>query len=183
MRAAYRLGDPPRRRRLIYERIGAESCLTWRARSFSSWIPSASAARKDAEKFGDEGADTLGHIAAACAAGAADRAGRALRPARNPGDEPASASRRAAEASTGAHPQGIERIEKPEAIWAYASEVSKGKDTQSGHWELAGLPVPFAWGYFPNTIPDLSEGADRRADRARRSFPAFSATGTPPAPT
>ena len=30
---------------------------------------------KDAEKFGDEGADTLGHIAAACASGAADRPG------------------------------------------------------------------------------------------------------------
>jgi len=33
--------------------------------------------------------------------------------------------------------------------------VSKGKDTQSGHWELAGLPVPFKWGYFPQTIPAL----------------------------
>ena len=51
------------------------------------------------------------------------------------------------------HPAGIERIENPSAIWAHASEVSIGKDTQSGHWELAGLPVPFAWGYFSDTIP------------------------------
>jgi phosphopentomutase len=60
---------------------------------------------------------------------------------------------RAAEASTGTHPACIERIERPEAIWAFANEISKGKDTQSGHWELAGLPVPFQWGYFPHTIP------------------------------
>jgi phosphopentomutase len=106
---------------------------------------------KDAEKFGDEGADTLGHIAAACAAGAADRDGRSgplAIPVMN-----RLGIGRAAEASTGTHPAGIERIDKPEAIWAYASEVSKGKDTQSGHWELAGLPVPFQWGYFPETIP------------------------------
>ena len=51
----------------------------------------------------------------------------------------------------------IERIEAPQAIWAYASEVSKGKDTQSGHWELAGLPVPFQWGYFPETVPAFPE--------------------------
>jgi phosphopentomutase len=106
---------------------------------------------KDAQKFGDEGADTLGHIAAACAAGAADGTGR---------DGPLGIPVmnrlglcRAAEASAGTHPAGIERIEKPEAIWAYASEISKGKDTQSGHWELAGLPVPFQWGYFPDTVP------------------------------
>jgi len=28
-----------------------------------------------------------------------------------------------------------------------------GKDTPSGHWEIAGLPVPFEWGYFPTTVP------------------------------
>ncbi|MEO8757584.1 MAG: phosphopentomutase [Devosia sp.] len=32
-------------------------------------------------------------------------------------------------------------------------EVSKGKDTPSGHWEIAGVPVPFAWGYFPQAVP------------------------------
>jgi len=106
----------------------------------------------DAAKFGDEGADTLGHIAAACAAGRADQPGLRSGPLKIPVMNLLGICR-AAEASTGAHPAGIERIEKPQAIWAYASEVSKGKDTQSGHWELAGLPVPFAWGYFPNTIP------------------------------
>jgi phosphopentomutase len=107
---------------------------------------------KDAEKFGDAGADTLGHIAAACASGAADQAGLRTGPLEIPVMNRLGVCR-AAEASVGTHPAGIKRIEKPEAIWAYASEVSRGKDTQSGHWELAGLPVPFQWGYFPDTIP------------------------------
>jgi phosphopentomutase len=107
---------------------------------------------KDAADFGDVGANTLGHIAAACASGSADRAGLRSGPLIIPVMNQLGIGR-AAEASAGTHPAGIERIEKPEAIWAHASEVSKGKDTQSGHWELAGLPVPFQWGYFPDTSP------------------------------
>ncbi len=42
-------------------------------------------------------------------------------------------------------------------LWGTASEVSKGKDTPSGHWEIAGLPVPFDWGYFPHSIPAFPE--------------------------
>lgn len=41
-----------------------------------------------------------------------------------------------------------------------------GKDTPSGHWEIAGVPVPFAWHYFPkeNTFPpDLLEEIASRA--------------------
>jgi phosphopentomutase len=33
--------------------------------------------------------------------------------------------------------------------------VSSGKDTPSGHWEIAGVPVTFDWGYFPNAMPAL----------------------------
>ena len=107
---------------------------------------------KDADKFGDAGADTIGHLAAACASGAADQAGLRSGALAVPVMNRLGLGR-AAEASTGTYPAGLERVEKPEAIWAYASEVSKGKDTQSGHWGLAGLPVPFQWGYFPETIP------------------------------
>jgi phosphopentomutase len=32
-------------------------------------------------------------------------------------------------------------------------EKSRGKDTPSGHWELAGVPVPWDWHYFPDTDP------------------------------
>lgn len=106
----------------------------------------------DAARFGDEGADTLGHVATACADGRANQHGLRSGPLKIPVMNRFGICR-AAEASTGTHPAGIERVQRPEAIWAYASEVSKGKDTQSGHWEIAGLPVPFEWGYFPRTIP------------------------------
>ena len=38
---------------------------------------------------------------------------------------------------------------------AVAREQSTGKDTQSGHWEIAGVPVLFDWGYFPKTVPSF----------------------------
>lgn len=41
----------------------------------------------------------------------------------------------------------------PQGLWGAATARSKGKDTTSGHWELAGLPVPFDWHYFPDTRP------------------------------
>ena len=41
----------------------------------------------------------------------------------------------------------------PTGAWGAASEVSQGKDTPSGHWELAGVPVPWEWHTFPDTQP------------------------------
>ena len=110
----------------------------------------------DAASFDDEGADTLGHIAAACAAGTADQEGLRSGVLEIPVMNRLGIGR-AAEMSTGTHPAGLPRIEAPEAIWALASETSRGKDTQTGHWELAGVPVPFAWGYFPRTEPAFPE--------------------------
>ena len=40
-----------------------------------------------------------------------------------------------------------------QGLWGAATEISKGKDTPSGHWEIAGVPVPWDWHYFPNTTP------------------------------
>jgi phosphopentomutase len=34
-----------------------------------------------------------------------------------------------------------------------ATEVSRGKDTITGHWEIAGVPLDKDWGYFPQSIP------------------------------
>ncbi|MFZ3580855.1 phosphopentomutase [Loktanella sp. DJP18] len=45
----------------------------------------------------------------------------------------------------------------PTGAWGAATEVSPGKDTPSGHWELAGVPVPWDWTYFPNTQPALPD--------------------------
>ena len=42
---------------------------------------------------------------------------------------------------------------EPRGLWGAASEVSLGKDTPSGHWEIAGVPVPWYWTYFPDADP------------------------------
>lgn len=45
----------------------------------------------------------------------------------------------------------------PEGTWGCAQETSRGKDTPSGHWELAGLPVDWDWHFFPEIDPTFSE--------------------------
>ncbi|MFV0385164.1 phosphopentomutase [Paracoccus sp. (in: a-proteobacteria)] len=42
---------------------------------------------------------------------------------------------------------------EPRGLWGAATELSRGKDTPSGHWEIAGVPVPWDWHYFPDTQP------------------------------
>ncbi|MBU1628754.1 MAG: phosphopentomutase, partial [Gammaproteobacteria bacterium] len=39
----------------------------------------------------------------------------------------------------------------------FASEISYGKDTPSGHWEAMGAPVLFDWGYFPTEYPSFPD--------------------------
>ncbi len=46
---------------------------------------------------------------------------------------------------------------EPTGAWGAATEVSPGKDTPSGHWELAGVPVPWDWHTFPKTEPTFPE--------------------------
>jgi len=106
----------------------------------------------DADKYGDEGADTLGHIARECAAGRADRAELRAGPLRLPNLERLGLGL-AAQGATGKLPAGF--AERPQLIGlcAHACETSNGKDTPSGHWEIAGVPVAFDWGYFPKTRP------------------------------
>ena len=41
---------------------------------------------------------------------------------------------------------------KIDAAYTYAEEISHGKDTLSGHWEITGVPVLFDWGYFPQQL-------------------------------
>lgn len=105
----------------------------------------------DAADFGDEGADTLGHIARACADGRGDiegvRSGSLYLP-----NLDGLGLGAAAELSTGTVPAGLTNTPLG-GRWGVGREVSIGKDTPSGHWEIAGVPVPFAWGYFPNEKP------------------------------
>ncbi|HBX75889.1 MAG TPA: phosphopentomutase, partial [Acidaminococcaceae bacterium] len=112
----------------------------------------------DAEAFGDKGSDTLGHIAAWMGKNRkqADGSPRylALPNLAVLGLEKAHL------VSTGerlAHPLSGETLQadpldggRVKAAYTCAEEVSKGKDTLSGHWEIAGVPVDFDWGYFPD---------------------------------
>ncbi len=96
----------------------------------------------------DTGANTLGHIAAACAAGKAEQ-GRSG-PLRMPVLDRLGLGA-ALRGASGAPSPGLDAL--PEGLWGAATETSRGKDTPSGHWELAGVPVPWGWTYFPTTIP------------------------------
>jgi len=106
----------------------------------------------DAADFGDEGANTLAHIAAACAEGRADQ-GRAG-PLRMPVLDRLGLSA-AVHLASGAALAGMGAA--PQGRWGAATEVSRGKDTPSGHWELAGQVLPWEWTYFPDTTPAFPE--------------------------
>ncbi|WP_102961049.1 phosphopentomutase [Mangrovicella endophytica] len=98
----------------------------------------------DAAAYGDTGADTLGHIIEACEAGRGDRDGLRSGPLHIPN---LTALGLLNAAGSGGESQA------PTGCWGSAAEVSRGKDTPSGHWEIAGVPVRFDWGYFPHTVP------------------------------
>ncbi|AJD39593.1 phosphopentomutase [Rhizobium gallicum bv. gallicum R602sp] len=102
----------------------------------------------DAAHYGDEGSDTLGHIAEFCAAGAADRQGLRSGPLSLP-NLSALGLMQIAKTATGRAPAGMPVPDKVYGIHGCANEISRGKDTPSGHWEIAGTPVTFDWGYFP----------------------------------
>lgn len=95
----------------------------------------------DAAAFGDEGANTLAHIAQ-----------------RVPLNLPHLASlglAGAVQMASGAVMPGL--AQGTRGRWGAATEISRGKDTPSGHWELAGVPVPWDWTYFPMTTPAFSD--------------------------
>ncbi len=96
-------------------------------------------ATDDAARFGDAGANTLGSIARVRAA--------AGKPLQLP-NLTRLGLMRAAEESCGERPAGSGAIDEVIGAYGYAEELSSGKDTPSGHWEIAGVPVLFDWGYF-----------------------------------
>ncbi len=117
-------------------------------------------ATADADRFGDTGADTLGSIARVRAAGE-----------RGPLDLPNLARLGLFEAhreANGAYAAGAGPVDALTGAFGYAEELSSGKDTPSGHWEIAGVPVLFDWGYFtaqsdtfpPELLASLIERAD-----------------------
>lgn len=89
----------------------------------------------------DEGADTLGHIAAAL-------------PLRLPNLESCGLGL-AAQASSGRLPPGFAAVPAITGAWGFAVERSRGKDTPSGHWEMMGVPVDTAFATFPAGPPSF----------------------------
>jgi phosphopentomutase len=111
----------------------------------------------DAAAYGDVGSDTLGHIARQrplrlpnlCALGLAN-----IRPF--PGLEPAAA---------------------PAACYGRCALASPGKDTTTGHWEIAGIHLPEPFPLYPHGFPpDVLREFESRA--GRRALGNCTASGT-----
>ncbi|GAB2179458.1 phosphopentomutase [Dongia sp. agr-C8] len=100
-------------------------------------------ATPDAAHFGDEGADTLGHIA--------ERRALQGKPLKVPNLARLGLGL-AAHLVHGRVLPGV-ATDAITGVYGAAKEVSRGKDTPSGHWEMAGCPVPFDWGYFEEKLP------------------------------
>ncbi|MBO2682649.1 phosphopentomutase [Shewanella algae] len=99
----------------------------------------------DAAKFGDLGSDTFGHIAKECAEGRANDGREG--PLKLPNLRRLGLAHAAME-STGQFAPGFDADVELIGAYGHAEELSSGKDTPSGHWEMAGVPVLFDWGYF-----------------------------------
>ncbi|MDQ0976080.1 phosphopentomutase [Neobacillus niacini] len=109
----------------------------------------------DAEKFGDKGADTLGHIA--------ERMNGLNMP--NMGRLGLSNIREI---------KGINKADKPLAYYTKMMEASNGKDTMTGHWEIMGLNIQTPFRVFPDGFPDelLSELVQRTGRKIIGNKPA-----------
>jgi len=113
-------------------------------------------ASEDAKKYGDLGADTLRHIAQYCTQGKADKEGVRKGPLHLPNLSRLGLNA-AAEISSGSPVPGLATDIPIEGLYGCAQELSLGKDTPSGHWEIAGVPVYFDWGYFPPEYPSFPD--------------------------
>ncbi|GIU13158.1 MULTISPECIES: phosphopentomutase [unclassified Shewanella] len=102
-------------------------------------------AAHDAEAFGDVGSNTFGHIAKACAEGKANDGREG--PLKLPNLARLGLGH-ASKESTGEFPAGFGDDVEIIGAYGHAEELSSGKDTPSGHWEMAGVPVLYEWGYF-----------------------------------
>jgi phosphopentomutase len=90
----------------------------------------------DAEKFGDKGAHTLGHIA------------EHMNGLRVPNLEKLGLG------NIDSTMKGIDQAETPLAHFAKLPELSNGKDTMTGHWEIMGLHIEEPFQTFPEGFPD-----------------------------
>jgi phosphopentomutase len=89
----------------------------------------------DAKDFGDEGSDTIGHIA------------ERMEGLNMPNLEKMGLSN--------IRPiKGISPVDKPIAYFGKMQEASVGKDTMTGHWEIMGLNIETPFKVYPNGFPE-----------------------------
>jgi phosphopentomutase len=89
----------------------------------------------DAEKFGDKGSHTLGHIAESMNGLNMPNMGMLG-------------------LSNIEEIKGIQPEQKPLAFYTKMQEASNGKDTMTGHWEIMGLNIQTPFQVFPEGFPD-----------------------------
>lgn len=73
--------------------------------------------------------------------------------------------------------EGVPPTDQPQAAWGKMAEVSKGKDTTTGHWEIAGLILETPFPTYPEGFPaELIAEFERRI--GRRTLGNYPASGT-----
>jgi phosphopentomutase len=87
----------------------------------------------DAAEWGDAGADTLGHILESRAVELPNLRGWGLGNIR--------------------HLSGVPPVEEPRASFGRCALRSNGKDTTTGHWEMAGIILERAFPVYPEGFP------------------------------
>lgn len=108
-------------------------------------------ASEDAGKYGDMGSNTLGHILDYCSSSPITAQRKQIGSLNIP--HLTRLGLLAAEALSRKQP--IPKPHPSKSLYGYGVEISHGKDTPSGHWEICGVPVLFDWGYFPKTCPSF----------------------------
>ena len=88
----------------------------------------------DAAAYGDEGANTLGHVAAGCG-----------------GLELANLEKLGL--GNIIPIRGVAAVTAPLASWGRMAETTHGKDTIAGHWEMMGIVLEQAFALFPQGFP------------------------------
>ncbi len=107
-------------------------------------------AAPDADKFGDVGSDTLGHVGEFYE-GNLDIPNLQKLGISNLRETPI---------------EGVAAADKPLAYYGKMREISAGKDSMDGHWEMMGLPVEHALSLFPNGFP--ADLIDKLKDFSKR---------------
>lgn len=91
-------------------------------------------AQPDADRYGDTGSDTLGHVIAA--------------------ESPNLPHLQAMGLGNIRHIDGLPPSTAPVASFGKMTEISAGKDSTTGHWELAGLRLEEPFPTYPEGFPD-----------------------------